>query len=187
MSTVDDARPAARLTALVGPSGVGKGGVVELIRARSPSVWISVPVTTRPIREHEVDGVDRYFVDRSEFERMIADGRLLDWTEIADHLHGTPIEPIRSRLRAGQPVLLTIDLPGACRVRAAMPEARLVFLAPPVPRATRAQHVDPDRPPPLSCEFDQTVVNEHVERAAAELVGLLGCSFPTPAQPRVRG
>ncbi|MGW0435065.1 guanylate kinase [Micromonospora sp. NPDC003197] len=187
MSTVDDARPAARLTALVGPSGVGKGGVVELIRARSSSVWISIPVTTRPIREHEVDGVDRFFVDRAEFEHMIADGRLLDWTEIAGQLYGIPAEPIRSRLRAGQPVLLTTDLPGARRVRAAMPEARLVFLAPPATCVTRAHPVDSDRPAPLPREFDQTVVNEHVERAAAELVGLLGCSFPTPAQPRVRG
>ena len=187
MSTVDDARPAARLTALVGPSGVGKGGVVELIRARSPSVWVSVPVTTRPMREHEVDGVDRFFVDRTEFERMIADGGLLDWTEVAGHLHGTPIEPIRSRLRAGQPVLLKIDLSGACRIRAAMPEARLVLLAPPGSGGGRDQRMDSDRPVPSGCEIDQTVVNEHVEHAAAELIGLLGCSFPTPAQPQARG
>src|SRR6266705_2287117 len=66
----DDARPAARLTVLSGPSGVGKDSVIELIRARSPWVWLSVSVTTRPKRDYETDGVHYHFVDRAEFQRM---------------------------------------------------------------------------------------------------------------------
>lgn len=193
----DDARPAARLTVLSGPSGVGKDSVIELIRARSPWVWVSVSVTTRKMRDYEVDGVHYFFVDRPEFERMIREGQLLEWAEFAGNLYGTPRGPVEARLRAGQPVLLKIDLQGARQVRAAMPDARLVFLAPPsveelkrrlIGRGTddeetirrRLAHADEELA--AEPEFDITVVNDNVERAAEELLGLLGQSFLTPVE-----
>ncbi|ROO59550.1 guanylate kinase [Micromonospora sp. Llam0] len=193
----DDARPAARLTVLSGPSGVGKDSVIELIRARSPWIWLSVSVTTRPMRDYEVDGVHYYFVDRPEFERMAATGQLLEWAEFAGNLYGTPRSAVEQRLRAGEPVLLKIDLQGARQVRAAMPEAQLVFLAPPsveelkrrlVGRGTddeetirrRLEHADEELA--AEREFDVTVVNDEVKRAATELVGLLGSSLLTDAQ-----
>ncbi|WBC00257.1 MULTISPECIES: guanylate kinase [unclassified Solwaraspora] len=193
----DDARPAARLTVLSGPSGVGKDSVIELIRARSPWIWLSVSVTTRPMRDYEVDGVHYYFVDRPEFERMAATGQLLEWAEFAGNLYGTPRSAVEQRLRAGEPVLLKIDLQGARQVRAAMPEAQLVFLAPPsveelkrrlVGRGTddeetirrRLEHADEELA--AEQEFDVTVVNDDVTRAAIELVGLLGSSLLTDAQ-----
>jgi guanylate kinase len=195
-------RPAARLTVLSGPSGVGKDSVIELIRVRSPWVWLSVSVTTRKKRDYEVDGVHYFFVDRDEFERMIAGGQLLEWAEFAGNLYGTPRGPVEARLREGEPVLLKIDLQGARQVRTAMPEARLVFLAPPsvdelkrrlIERGTddeetvrqRLEHADEELA--AEPEFDVTVVNDDVERAADELVGLLGSSFLTPAQPRSSG
>jgi guanylate kinase len=195
----DDARPAARLTVLSGPSGVGKDSVIELIRARSPWVWLSVSVTTRKMREYEVDGVHYYFVDRAEFERMIASGQLLEWAEFAGNLYGTPRGPVAAHLREGQPVLLKIDLQGARQVRDAMPDAQFVFLAPPsvgelkrrlIGRGTddeetirrRLEHADEELA--AESEFDVTVVNDYVERAADELIGLLGSTFLTPAQPR---
>jgi guanylate kinase len=198
----DDARPAARLTVLSGPSGVGKDSVIELIRARSPWVWLSVSVTTRKMRDYEVDGVHYYFVDRAEFERMIASGQLLEWAEFAGNLYGTPRGPVEAHLREGQPVLLKIDLQGARQVRAAMPDAQFVFLAPPsvgelkrrlIGRGTddeetvrrRLEHADEELA--AESEFDVTVVNDFVERAADELVGLLGSTFLTPAQPRSHG
>ncbi len=197
----DEARPAARLVVLSGPSGVGKDSVIELIRARSPWVWLSVSVTTRPKRDYEVDGVHYNFVTRAEFERMVADGHLLEWAEFAGNLYGTPRAPVEARLTAGIPVLLKIDLQGARQVRAAMPEALLVFLAPPSPeelkrrligRGTededtlrrRLQHADEELA--AEPEFDVTVVNDFVERAADELVGLLGSPLLTPAQHRHR-
>lgn len=190
MSNDDDARPAARLTVLSGPSGVGKDSVIELIRARSPFVWLSVSVTTRPKRDYEVDGVHYYFVDREEFQRLIAAGQLLEWAEFAGNLYGTPRGPVEEKLRQGIPALLKIDLQGARQVRAAMPEALLVFLAPPsvaelhrrlVGRGTedpdtirlRLEHADEELA--AETEFDVTVVNDSVERAADELIGLLGC------------
>lgn len=192
----DETRPAARLTVLSGPSGVGKDSVIELIRARSPWVWLSVSVTTRRMRDYEVDGVHYFFVDRDEFQRMIAGGQLLEWAEFAGNLYGTPRGPVEAHLRRGQPVLLKIDLQGARQVRQAMPEAQLVFLAPPsveelkrrlIGRGTddeetialRLLHADEELA--AEREFDVTVVNDHVERAADELVGLLGYSFLTPA------
>src|SRR5690606_8170696 len=122
----DDARPAARLIVLSGPSGVGKDSVIELIRARSRSVWLSVSVTTRPKRDYEVDGVHYYFVDRSQFRQMVERGELLEWAEFAGNFYGTPRRPVEARLRRGLPALLKIDLQGARQVRRAMPGALLV-------------------------------------------------------------
>jgi guanylate kinase len=198
----DDARPAARLTVLSGPSGVGKDSVIELIRARSPWVWLSVSVTTRKPRHNEVNGVHYFFVDRAEFERLIAGGQLLEWAEFAGNLYGTPRARVEARLREGVPVLLKIDLQGARQVKATMPEAQLVFLAPPsveelkrrlIGRGTddeetihrRLAHADEELA--AEGEFDVTIVNDYVERAADELVGLLGSSVLTPAHPPTRG
>ena len=159
-----DARPAARLTVLSCPSGVGRHRVVELVRARSPEVWLPPTVTTRARRAGEQDGVHRSFVDRDRFERMRAAGELLEWAQVGDQLYGTARRPVEDRLREGRPVLLSLDPAGARQVRQAMPEARLVRLAPPPARAELA----------AGPAFEVTVVNDSAERAAAELVGLLG-------------
>jgi guanylate kinase len=206
----DDARPAARLTVLSGPSGVGKDSVIELIRARSPWIKLSVSVTTRKKRDYETDGEHYHFINRSEFQRLIDGGQLLEWAEFAGNLYGTPRAQVEGWLAQGRPVLLKIDLQGARQVRAAnppppppppsraaMPEAQLVFLAPPsveelkrrlIGRGTdddetirrRLAHADEELA--AEKEFDRTVVNDFVERAADELVGLLGSSYLTPAQ-----
>ena len=192
--SVDDsseaARPVpARLTVLSGPSGVGKDSVIELIRARSPWVRLSVSVTTRRMRDYEVDGVHYHFVNRVEFARMIAAGELLEWAEFAGNLYGTPRGAVEGWLAQGVPVLLKIDLQGARQVRAAMPDAQLVFLAPPsweelARRLTGRGTEDPEtvkrrleharEEMAAQPEFDVTIVNDSVELAAKELVGLLG-------------
>jgi guanylate kinase len=196
----DDARPAARLTVLSGPSGVGKDSVIELIRARSPWIRLSVSVTTRKMRDYEVDGLHYHFVDRTEFQRLVDGGQLLEWAEFAGNLYGTPRSQVEGWLAQGVPVLLKIDLQGARQVRSTMPEAQLVFLAPPsveelkrrlVGRGTddedtirrRLAHADSELA--AEKEFDRTVVNDYVERAADELVGLLGSLSLAPAQPLI--
>ena len=198
----DVTRPAARLTVLSGPSGVGKDSVIELIRARSPWVKLSTSVTTRKMRDYEVDGVHYHFVSRSEFQRLVDGGQLLEWAEFAGNLYGTPRGQVEGWISQGRPVLLKIDLQGARQVRASMPEAQLVFLAPPsveelkrrlIGRGTddeetirrRLAHADEELA--AEKEFDRTVVNDFVERAADELVGLLGSLSLTPAQPRLSG
>ena len=197
MSNDDDARPTARLTVLSGPSGVGKDSVIELIRARSPWVWLSVSCTTRPPRPYEVDGTHYHFVDRDEFREHVRAGEMLEWAEFAGNLYGTPRGPVERKLALGEPVLLKIDLQGARQVRRTMPTARLVYLAPPsfeelarrltgrgtedpATIARRLAHAREEMA--AEAEFDVTVVNDNVEHAAEELVSLLGSRLFT-SQP----
>lgn len=190
-----------RLVVLAGPSAVGKSTVVARVRAALPDLFFSVSATTRAPRPGEVDGRDYRFVDPAEFDRMIEAGELLEWAEIHRGLHrsGTPAEPVRRALAAGDPVLLEVDLQGARAVRAAAPEARLVFLAPPswedlVTRLTGrgteppdvvARRLDTAREElAAQGEFDTVVVNDDVERASAQLVSLLVDGDPVdPAVP----
>jgi len=183
----------SRLAVLSGPSGVGKGSVVAEIRRTHPNVWLSVSATTRKPRPGEVDGVHYRFVDVPTFEAMISNGQLLEWAPYAGNLYGTPRAPVEQRLAAGLPALLEIDLSGARQVREAIPDALLVFLAPPsfdelVRRLTRRGTEDPrDLARRLKAaqvelvaesEFDAVIVNDTVPRAAAELVRLLDPPHP---------
>lgn len=180
-----------RLTVLSGPSGVGKGSVIAAVRRLHPHVWLSVSVTTRPARPGERDGVEYHFLDRADFRRMTEAGELLEHASYAGNCYGTPREPVRRQLVSGVPALLEIELQGARQVRAAMPDAHLVFLAPPsfeelARRLTRRGTEDPERirrrlelaraELAAEGEFDAVVVNDDVEQAAARLVALLG--FP---------
>ena len=178
----------ARLTVLSGPSGVGKGTVVARVRELYPHVWVSVSATTRPRRPGETDGVEYYFVDRAEFERMVRAGELLEHAEYAGNLYGTPRRAVEEHLAAGQPALLEIELQGARQVRESFLDAFLVFLAPPswaelerrlTGRGTEATERVAARLArarvelAAESEFDRVVVNDDVGRAAAELVGLI--------------
>ncbi|MGH3655070.1 MAG: guanylate kinase [Micromonosporaceae bacterium] len=192
---IPDGSSEARLTVLSGPSGVGKGSVVTLLRDQYPDVWLSVSVTTRTPRPDEIDGLHYHFVNRREYDQMAASGELLEWAEYAGNCYGTPRVPVVRRLAEGKPALLEIDLQGARQVRAAMPDALLVFLAPPswdelsrrlVGRGTEdpetiRRRLDLARAElAAEPEFDHTIVNHSVQQATAELVRLLGSSPRTP-------
>ena len=179
---------AARLTVLSGPSGVGKGSVVAEIRRHHPSVWLSVSVTTRSPRPGEEHGKQYYFVSRGEYDELVAAGDLLEHAEFAGNGYGTPRRPVEERLAAGLPALLEIELQGARQVRMAMPAAQFAFLAPPswdelvrrlVGRGTEDEATIRRRLDAAMVElaaekeFDVTIVNEDVQRAATELVELL--------------
>jgi guanylate kinase len=128
------------------------------------------------------------FVSREEFQSMIESRQLLEYAEFAGNLYGTPREAVETRLRAGEPALLEIELQGARQVREAMPEAQFVFLAPPswqelTRRLTGRATEDEERIKARleraeielasASEFDHVIVNEDVEAAAAELVRLI--------------
>ena len=177
-----------RLTVLAGPSGVGKGSVIAAVRRLHPEIWLSVSVTTRPPRTGETDGVEYHFVDQAEFDRMVAAGELLEHDAHLSASYGTPRAPVVAQLASGGSALLEIDIEGARQVRAAMPDAHLVFLAPPTfdelaRRLTGRGTESPERirerldrariEMAAEDEFDVVLVNEEVEAAAHALVALM--------------
>ncbi|MEY6567311.1 guanylate kinase [Streptomyces albidoflavus] len=181
-----DARP--RLTVLSGPSGVGKSTVVAHMRKEHPDVWLSVSATTRKPRPGEKHGVQYFFVSDEEFDKLIANGELLEWAEFAGNRYGTPRRAVQDRLEAGEPVLLEIDLQGARQVKESMADAQLVFLAPPsweelvrrlTGRGTESAEVIERRLAAArielaaEAEFDTTLVNTSVEAVAVELLALM--------------
>ncbi|OBF96986.1 guanylate kinase [Mycobacterium sp. 852002-51152_SCH6134967] len=183
-------RGAGRVVVLSGPSAVGKSTVVRCLRERVPDLHFSVSVTTRAPRPGEVDGVDYSFVTADEFDELIADGALLEWAEIHGGLHrsGTPARPVREAISADRPVLIEVDLAGARAVKAAMPEALTVFLAPPswdelknrltgrgteTPEAMERRLATARAELAAQDDFDTVVVNSQLESACAELVSLL--------------
>ncbi|MFF8787838.1 guanylate kinase [Streptomyces sp. NPDC015125] len=177
-----------RLTVLSGPSGVGKSTVVAHMRKVHPEVWLSVSATTRKPRPGERHGVHYFFVDDGEFDKLIANGELLEWAEFAGNRYGTPRQAVLDRLESGEPVLLEIDLQGARQVRESMAEAHLLFLAPPswdelvrrlTGRGTEAPEVIERRLAAARIElaaekeFDTTLVNTSVEDVSRELLALM--------------
>lgn len=178
----------SRLVVLAGPTAVGKGTVAACIRECHREIWISVSVTTRPPRPGEIDGRHYLFVSEAEFDRLIATDGLLEWATVhGRYRYGTPRAAVEERLAAGVPALLEIDLQGARQVREQMPEALMVFLAPPsweelvrrlVGRGTetveeRERRLRTAREElAAQAEFDVTIVNTEVEEACRALVDL---------------
>lgn len=179
-----------RLLVLAGPTAVGKGTVTQHIREQHPGIFISVSVTTRAPRAGEVPGESYHFVSDEEFDRMLAAGELLEHAVVhGSHRYGTPRGPIEAAIAVGKPSMLEIDLQGARQVKAAMPEARLVFLLPPswdelvnrlVGRGTESPEEQARRLSTarhelsMQHEFDDRIVNETVPEAARQVVALLG-------------
>jgi guanylate kinase len=192
-----------RLIVLAGPSGVGKSSVVRALRATLPELYFSVSATTRAPRAGEVDGRDYRFVGPAGFDELIDRGELLEWAEIHGGLQrsGTPRAPVEQALTAGRPVLVEVDLQGARAVKAAMPEAVTVFLAPPTldelvrrlrsrgteSEAQFARRLETAREELAARdEFDVVVVNDDLQAVVARLVEL-AVGPGAPSAPRSAG
>lgn len=119
-----------RFIVLSGPSGVGKGTICNVL-LNELDAWYSVSMTTRNIRDGEVDGVNYYFVSKEEFEKRIEEGKLLEYNIYNGNYYGTPKDKILEKLNEGVNVFLEIDVNGAFNVKKIFPDALLIYIAPP--------------------------------------------------------
>lgn len=171
-----------------GPSGVGKSSVVRRLLALEPTAWLSVSATTRQPREGERDGTDYFFVTEDAFDDLVAQGALLEWAEFAGHRYGTPRAAVERHRALGHPVIMEIEVHGARQIRAALPDATLVFLEPPSvdelqrrlsgrgtesPEVIARRLAEAERELAAAPQFDHRVVNADVEATARALLPLL--------------
>ena len=178
----------ARVFVITGPSGVGKGTLIRGLMERIPALYLSVSATTRPPRPGERDGVDYHFLAREEFDRRVADGEFIEHADYAGRKYGTLRSEVEDRLGAGVPVVLEIEVQGARQVRAAMPEAVQVFIAPPSLDALRSRLIGRGTDDPAEVErrlgvaerelrareeFEHVVVNDRLEDAIEELSSIV--------------
>jgi guanylate kinase len=182
--------PHPAVTVLAGPTAVGKGTISTHIRDNYPQVWLSVSATTRNPRPGEVDGVHYFFVGPEKFGELVEDGEMLEWAVVhGQNSYGTIRTKVQEAVAAGKRVLLEIDLQGARQVKENLPAATFVFLAPPsweelvrrlVGRGTETPEEQQRRLETAKLElaaeseFDVTIVNDDISRAANELVTLMG-------------
>lgn len=173
-----------RLIIVSGPSGVGKGTVVNILLNKCKELIKSISVTTRKPREGEVDGVNYFFKSLDEYLAIKEKGGFLETFQIYGNYYGTPAEFVDSKLSEGKNVLLEIDVQGALEVKKKMPEAVLIFIMPPSlealkERLKRRNTEDEEsfnrRISSAEAEikrgesYDFCVINDDAERAAEEI------------------
>jgi guanylate kinase len=182
----------ARVFVITGPSGVGKGTLIRGLMERLPKLELSVSATTRAPRPGERDGVDYHFLTREQFDREVADGQFVEHADYAGRSYGTLRSELEDRVRAGAPVVLEIEVQGARQVRAAMPEAVQVFIAPPSLHALRARLIGRGTDDPAEVErrlrvaeqeltaqpeFAHVVVNDRLDEALDRLTAIVSGSL----------
>ena len=177
------------LIVLSGPSGVGKGTVRAAIFSKGEQKFVySISATTRQPRTGETDGVDYFFKTREEFEQMIQNKQLLEYSEYVGNYYGTPLEYVENTLATGKDVFLEIDVQGAIQVRELMPEGVFIFLTPPdlnelesriVNRGTDSDEVIAKRMKTAREElelmkyYDYSVVNDTVDNAVQKIEAII--------------
>lgn len=174
-----------------GPSGAGKGTLIEGILPRFPHVEVAVSATTRPIRPGEADGRDYHFLTPEEFEARVSAGAFLEHVTYAGHRYGTLRSEVDRIIAAHRWPLVEIELAGARAVRANEPGAVAVFIAPPSlselerrleRRGTDSEGAIAERLATsrvelaAMSEFDHVIVNEDVGAAIEELARVIAAA-----------
>lgn len=176
-----------------GPSGAGKGTLVDRLVARVPRLWVSVSATTRPPRPGEVDGVDYVFLTPEEFDRRVKAGEFLEWAEVHGNRYGTLRSGVEEHLAEGVDVILEIDPQGASQVKKQLPESVLVFITAPslseLERRIRHRGAETDeqvrtrlktaeRELRLVGTYDHVVENDDIALATERLAGIVESHRP---------
>lgn len=176
------------LFVISGPSGAGKGTLLSKVIERIPDAWVSVSATTRNPRPGEEEGVHYYFLDKAHFLELVNHDGFLEWAKVHDNYYGTLKESVLEHMKAGEQVILEIDVQGALQVRNVIPEAHLVFIEPPSleelerrlrSRGTESDDVISSRMKTAEVElaqkmeYDIQVVNDDLEQAVNELTAVI--------------
>lgn len=177
-----------RLLVISGPAGTGKGTVVKALLAENENMHLSVSATTRSPRPGETDGVEYFFKTREEFEEMINQGAFIEYTSYNGNYYGTPKAAVLKKLEEGRDVILEIEVEGAGNAKRAIPEAILVFLAPPSKTVLRERLTNrgtesadviekrmkiAERELRLAQNYNYIVVNDTVEEAVHEIEAIM--------------
>ena len=174
------------LLVLSGPAGVGKDTVWKTATQCLTNFEKALTCTTRPRREHEVEGRDYHFISGEEFDAMIRGDQLLEWAEVHGNRYGVPAASVLNRLNNGGDVICVIDVQGACRIRGLFPNALLVFLKPPDENPDILKQRIEERGGASEAEvalrlktaqweltqteiYDYQIINENIQTAADEL------------------
>ena len=162
------------------PAGCGKDTILEQVLANNDNIFYSVSATTRTIRPGEVDGASYYFKSRDEFETMIKNSELLEYTEYCGNYYGTPRKAVMDMLDAGKDVVLKIEVEGAANIKRIFPDCVMIFILPPSiseldrrlhKRGTESEEVIQKRIAAAKNEltyavnYDYTIVNGALEKA----------------------
>lgn len=185
---MSNATKRGHLFLVTAPSGAGKTSLVRALLRDHPNIRFSISYTTRQQRPNERDAHDYHFVDKAEFQRMVAAGEFLEHAQVFDNHYGTARKAVEALMTQGRDVLLEIDWQGAAQVRKLMPEAVSVFILPPsrreLERRLRSRGTDSDEVIARRLkdavgdmshwsEFDYVVVNDTFEHALAELSAIV--------------
>jgi guanylate kinase len=173
---------------ITGPSGVGKGTLIRGLMERLGELELSVSATTRAPRPGEQDGEDYHFLTREEFDRRVGDGEFVEHADYAGRSYGTLRSELDARVRAGAPVVLEIEVQGARQVRASVPDAVQVFIAPPSLQELRTRLIGRGTDDPEEVErrlrvaaeelaaqpeFAHVVVNDRLQDALEQLTTIV--------------
>lgn len=183
-----------KLAVISGPSGAGKSTIVRALLG-DPRVEFSVSATTRPKRPGEVDGRDYHFLTPEEFQQKVRAGEFIEFANVHGNLYGTLRGPMERALAEGRIYLIEIDVQGAAQLQALGIPGVYIFIAPPSFEALRRRLRGRGTDPPEVIErrlakaedewrervrYDHVVVNDDVDRAVAEVRGILGLDEPSP-------
>ncbi len=171
-----------------GPSGVGKDTVLDIVLNKDNSLQRSISLTTRDIRENEVDGRDYYFISKDKFNNMIENGEVLEFAQYGKNLYGTPKGPVDKWLSEGKTVILKIEVQGAQQIKKIYPDAVGIFVLPPSMDElenrlrSRGTENEEDIQKRLeiarnevakSVDYDYTVVNDDLDIASNDVLKII--------------